>query len=71
MSNQTGVIDSDYYGNEDNEGDMLIALTNMSDHVAKFKAGDRIIQGIFALHGITTDDHASGERDGGVGSTGR
>ena len=71
MSNQTGVIDSDYYGNKDNEGDMLIALTNMGGHVAKFKAGDRIIQGIFALHGITTDDHASGERDGGVGSTGR
>lgn len=71
MSNQTGVIDGDYYGNKDNEGDMLIALTNMGGHVAKFKAGDRIIQGIFALHGITTDDHASGERDGGVGSTGR
>lgn len=69
MSNQTGVIDSDYYNNEDNEGDMLIALTNMSDHLVKFRAGERIIQGIFALHGLTTDDHAGGVRTGGVGST--
>lgn len=71
MSNQTGVIDSDYYGNEDNEGDMLIALTNLSDHVAKFRAGERILQGIFAIHGLTTDDHAEGIRTGGVGSSGK
>ena len=71
MSNQTGVIDSDYYGNETNDGDMLIALTNMSEHIVKFKAGDRVIQGVFVLHGITTEDHAEGVRIGGVGSSGK
>ena len=69
MSNQTGIIDADYYGNEADEGDMLIALTNTNNHLVKFNAGERIIQGIFALHGITVNDHAEGKRIGGVGST--
>ena len=69
MANQTGVIDSDYYNNIDNEGDMLIAIKNTNNCHVGFKAGDRLIQGIFQMHGITSDDEASGERIGGVGST--
>ena len=69
MSNQTGVIDSDYAGNIDNDGDMLIAIWNTSDHVVIFDAGERIIQAIFMIHGLTTDDCAEGKRIGGVGST--
>jgi len=71
MSNQTGVIDADYYGNEDNEGCMLIALTNTNGYQVKFEAGERIIQGIFAIHGLTADDDATELRAGGVGSTGK
>ena len=71
MANQAGVIDADYAGNPDNDGDMLIALYNNSEHEVRFETGERLIQGIFLIHGLTTDDHASGERDGGVGSTGR
>ena len=69
MANQTGIIDSDYADNPDNEGDMLIALYNMSDQVVKFRVGDRIIQGIFMNHGIAYNDAATGTRIGGVGST--
>lgn len=69
MSNQTGIIDADFYNNEDNEGDMLIALRNMSDNTATFKAGDRIIQAVWMAHYTTDDDHAEGVRTGGVGST--
>lgn len=69
MSNQTGVIDADYYNNPDNEGDMLIALRNVSENEVKFSAGDRIIQGVFAIHGVVSDDSADGVRKGGVGST--
>lgn len=69
MANQTGVIDADYYDNIDNEGDMLIALRNMNDYPVTFYAGDRIIQGILMMHGITSDDNAEGLRKGGVGST--
>ena len=69
MSNQTGIIDPDYYNNDGNEGDMLIALTNIGDHYRHFEVGDRIIQGVFMQHGIASDDKATGERIGGVGST--
>lgn len=69
MSNQTGVIDADYYNSEDNEGCMLIALTNTNGHQVKFQAGERIIQGVFSIHGRTSDDQATGIRTGGVGST--
>lgn len=70
LANQTGVIDSDYYDNSDNEGDMLIALRNVGDESVKFRAGDRIMQGIFMRHWYTEDDNADGIRTGGVGSTG-
>lgn len=71
MANQTGVIDADFYNNPDNEGDILIALKNTNDFPVSFMAGNRMIQGIFQIHGITTDDDADGERIGGVGSTDR
>ena len=69
LSNNTGVIDSDYYTAE-NEGDMMLALFNTGDNLVQYKAGDRICQAVFVLHGITTDDMASGNRRGGLGSTG-
>ena len=69
MSNQTGIIDPDFADNPDNEGDMLIALKNLGDHYRHFNVGDRVIQGVFKIHGITEDDNAEGERTGGVGST--
>ena len=70
LTNGTGIIDSDYQFGK-NEGDMMLALRNMSEKHVKYKAGDRICQAVFALHGITVDDDAEGERTGGVGSTGR
>lgn len=36
----------------------------------KFSTEDRFVQGIFIPYGITTDDKAIGQRDGGFGSTG-
>ena len=69
LSNGTAIVDADYYGNEDNEGDILIALYNRDDHHKKFEAGDRIMQGVFVQHGIADNDTADGIRTGGVGST--
>lgn len=71
LTNQTAIIDSDYYGSEENEGCMLIALTNTNDHVVKFQAGERVVQGIICRHEVTDDDDADGIRHGGVGSSGR
>ena len=68
LTNGTGVIDSDYqFGN--NDGDMMLALLNTSEKLVKYKAGDRICQAVFMIHGITSNDKASGNRTGGIGST--
>lgn len=70
LSNNTGVIDPDYYIAE-NEGDMMLALFNTGDNLVQYKAGDRLCQAVFVLHGITTDDKAGSKRKGGLGSTGK
>ena len=70
LSNGTGIIDPDYYGNPSNEGDMLMALYNRGYNYRHFDVGDRIMQGVFMLHGLAEGDVATGQRCGGVGSTG-
>ena len=71
LSNGTGVIDSDYYNNEDNEGHIHIALTNCGYNDFLITKGDRLAQGVFVKYLITDDDTASGVRSGGIGSTGK
>lgn len=68
LTNGTGVIDPDYYTGQ-NDGDMMLALLNTSDKLVKYKAGDRICQAVFVIHGLTSDDKAVGDRTGGIGST--
>ena len=68
LTNSTGIIDPDYALGE-NDGDMMLALINTSEKLVKYKAGDRICQAVFMLHGITSDDAATGDRTGGIGST--
>lgn len=70
ITNGTGLVDGDFQFS-DNDGDMLIALTNMSPHLRKYKAGDRVCQAVFEIYGVTSDDNASGKRVSGVGSTGK
>lgn len=69
MANSIGIIDSDYYGNPDNDGHFYFAYFNCSDHDIEVKKGDVIGQVIFMKYLITDDDNASGERQGGFGST--
>ena len=69
LPNQTGIIDSDYYNNPDNEGHIYIPLINLSNHVVKIKKGERIAQGIFLNYLITDDDKVKSIRNGGFGST--
>ena len=74
LDNTVGIIDSDYY-NSDNEGHIMIKITNCSGigngegKVLEIKKGQGFAQGVFLPFGITTDDVASGERNGGFGST--
>ena len=71
LSNNVGVIDSSYADNPDNEGNIGLKLHNNSPHTVEFKKGERIMQGVFVKYGIVTDDQATEERKGGIGSTGK
>lgn len=70
IPNAVGVIDSDYYGNVDNDGNIAFAFTNHGSEPLEVKVGDKIGQGIFLPFLLTDDDEADGERVGGMGSTG-
>lgn len=69
LCNQVGVIDSDYYNNDSNEGHIFIALQNEGDKEYIVKKGQAFAQGIFTKFLITDDDNAEGNRIGGIGST--
>lgn len=72
LDNTVGIIDSDY-SSADNEGHILIKLTNESTEgkTLSVASGTAFAQGIFIPFGITEDDCADGERHGGFGSTGQ
>ena len=75
LTNGTGVIDSDYYGNPTNKGEIIIK--NTSNNEVVLKPGERVIQGIFVPYFLTAEDEAELEKDtaiykerqGGIGST--
>ena len=69
MANSVGIIDSDYYGNEDNDGHFMFSFYNMFDHEVVIKKGEAVGQAIFMKYLVTDDDNATGTRMGGFGST--
>lgn len=69
LGNGTGVIDSDYYNNEDNEGHIFFQIINLSPFNIVVKKGDIIGQGEITRFCKTDDDEANGVRTGGFGST--
>lgn len=70
LDNTIGVIDSDYYNNENNEGHIWVSLTNMSpDRIVTVKKGDAYMQGIIINFEKTVDDNVKTNRKGGFGST--
>ncbi len=69
LNNTVGIIDSDYYG-ADNEGHIMVKLTNEGDKTVSVAKGSGFAQGVFLPFGITEDDSADAVRTGGFGSTG-
>ena len=70
LLNTTGIIDSDYYDNESNEGHIIVACK-----VAKpvtLSKGDRFVQGIITPYYVMENDEdvTKVKRIGGMGSTG-
>lgn len=72
LNNTVGVIDSDYF-NAKNEGHIMLKLTNDSNEGRSLSiaAGEAVAQGVFLPFGVTVDDAATGQREGGFGSTTR
>ena len=72
LSNGTGIIDSSYYNNPSNDGNIGIALHNTTDKVVELKQGERVIQGIFMNYLVADEDYVIHEnRVGGIGSSNR
>lgn len=71
LLNGVGIIDSDYYSNPENDGNIGFLVRNVSDDGIIIKKQDRIGQGVFFKYLTTFDDKATGVRQGGLGSTGR
>lgn len=69
LANQVGIIDSDYFGNPDNDGHIMIAVRNISENDVLLKKHDRICQGIIMRYLVTSDDDTNKKREGGFGST--
>lgn len=69
LANSIGVIDKDYYGNEDNDGHIMFAFFNIKEEDIAIKKGDCIGQAIFQKYLIIDNDVAEGQREGGFGST--
>ncbi len=70
LANTVGIIDAPYYYSS-NEGHIMAKISPRTpeNKVMNVDVGQGFIQGIFLPFGITVDDSASGERDGGFGSS--
>lgn len=70
LANSVGVIDADFYNNEDNEGHFSVKLINHGDKDFEVKIGDRIAQGVFMKYLVVDDEEEiKSVRKGGLGST--
>lgn len=72
VPNGIGVIDSDYYGNEGNEGEIFVQVINYGLEDVTIAKGERIAQGIFSKYEVVDEEEPTfDKRTGGFGSSGR
>lgn len=71
LSNVTGVIDSDYYENEDNDGNIGLPLWNTSNETIEIKRGERVCQFVFSKYLIADNGNTDESRVGGFGHSGK
>lgn len=70
IANTQGWIESDYYSNPDNDGNIGIRLFNLGTEPYIIKKGDRIGQGMFINYLTADNGNTDDIRNGGFGSTG-
>lgn len=71
LANTQGWIESDYYSNPDNDGNIGIRLFNLGDTPYRIERGHRIAQGMFVKYLVADNCNSDSERIGGIGSTGK
>ena len=69
LLNTTGIIDSDYYG-ADNEGHIIIGIVNRGNRELLIEKGVRFVQGVFLKYYLSEGEENGNVRHGGFGSTG-
>ena len=69
IANTQGWIESDYYSNPDNDGNIGIRLFNLGDDPYYIAAGERIAQGMFIKYLTADNGNTDNVRQGGFGST--
>jgi len=74
LMNGVGIVDSDYYNNSDNDGEIAFAFASLNPTGSFIKKGDKIGQGIIMKFIKTENDFSSNPatatvRTGGFGST--
>ena len=70
LTNGIGVIDADYYGNPDNDGEIAFEFYNMRECTVEIKKGEKLGQGLILKFDKTEDDFVTNVRKSGWGSTG-
>ncbi|MGL4426022.1 MAG: dCTP deaminase domain-containing protein [Cetobacterium sp.] len=71
MGNSSGWVESDYYNNPKNDGNLGVCLYNFGDEGYNIEIGDRIAQVMFINYLTSDNGNTEKERDGGYGSTGK
>ena len=71
LINGVGVVDADYFNNEDNEGEIAFAFYNITEQPITIQKGEKLGQGMFTIYKDVTNytDEDVEERKGGFGST--
>lgn len=69
LANSIGVIESDYYENPSNDGELMFAYYNFFPFDVTIKKHEACGQAFFQKFLVADDDNATGERKGGFGST--
>lgn len=68
LTNLTGIIDADY-SESDNEGHIIIKMSNDGEYEVNLENGKAFCQGILENYYITENDYCFQTRNGGFGST--
>ena len=67
LANGVGIVDADYYGNPDNDGEIGFMFYNFKDEPVIFEAGDKLGQGVFERYfTVTNEDELTNERVGRI-----